>query len=134
MDSVMTRLYNKKSEQSNRRELRFKQTLAEKTVWIYIRKKQIENARFLRQYSIDKYILDFYSPEIRLGIEIDGDSHIGREQYDKQRQDYIEKYKIKIIRFSNELVLSNMEKVISVIIKTIKERKTIIDHDKHLER
>jgi very-short-patch-repair endonuclease len=121
----MTKIYNKKSEQSNRRELRFKQTLAEKTVWIYIRKKQIENIRFLRQYSVNKYILDFYAPEIKLGIEIDGDSHIGMEQYDKYRQDNIEKYRIKIIRFSNEQVLNSMEKVIKNIIKAVQERRAI---------
>ena len=119
----MTKVYNKKSEQSKRRELRFDETLAEKTVWLYIRKRQVEDIRFLRQYSIDKYILDFYSPEIRLGIEIDGDSHIGKEEYDKQRQMYIESYKIEIIRFSNEQVLCSMGKVLDEITKIVRNKK-----------
>ncbi len=104
----MAKVYNKKSGQTKRRELRFNQTLAEKTVWLNIRKRQIEDTRFLRQYGVDKYILDFYSPEIKLGIEIDGDSHLGKEEYDKYRQNYIEEYKIKIIRFTNEQVLTNI--------------------------
>lgn len=119
----MTRAFNKKSIQLNRRLLRFNQTLAEKTVWLFIRRRQIENTRFLRQYSVDKFIIDFYSPEVKLGIEIDGDSHLGNEEQDKHRQAYIEQYNIKIIRFTNEQVFGNMDKVLRTITEEIRNRK-----------
>jgi very-short-patch-repair endonuclease len=47
--------------------------------------------RFLRQYGVDQYILDFYSPRLKLAIEINGDSHFmsGAEAQDKARQEYI---------------------------------------------
>ena len=43
-------------------------------LWYYIRKEQL-GVKFRRQYVIDNRILDFYSPQIKLGIELDGDSH-----------------------------------------------------------
>jgi very-short-patch-repair endonuclease len=119
----MTKVYNKITYKPKRRELRFNQTLAEKTLWLYLRKRQILNTRFLRQYSVDKYIVDFYSPEIKLGIELDGDSHIGTEEYDKYRQSYIEEYNIDIIRFTNEQVLTDMKKVISEITEIVIKHK-----------
>lgn len=61
--------------------------------------------RYYRQVKIIGYIVDFYFPEARLAVEIDGDSHIGKEQYDKERQQHLEEYGIKVIRFQNEEVL-----------------------------
>lgn len=113
--------------QDFRRDLRFNQTYGEKTLWTNLRKKQIENTRFLRQYSVNKFIIDFYAPDIKLGIEVDGSSHIGNEEHDKIRQEQIEFLGIKIIRFSDEQVIGNTEKVINKIIEEINSRK----HTKH---
>jgi very-short-patch-repair endonuclease len=57
-----------------------------------LRSKNISSARFRRQYSVDKFILDFYCPELKLGIEIDGDSHFQNdsELKDKFRTNFIE--------------------------------------------
>jgi len=123
----MAIIYNKKSMQDFRRDLRFNQTYGEKTLWTNLRKKQIENTRFLRQYSVNKFIIDFYAPDIKLGIEVDGSSHIGNEEHDKIRQEQIEFLGIKIIRFSDEQVIGNTEKVINKIIEEINSRK----HTKH---
>ena len=57
------------------RNLRQNQTDAECKLWSILRNRQLEGVKFRRQYPIDKYVLDFYSPECRLGIEADGGQH-----------------------------------------------------------
>lgn len=122
----MTEIYNRKSEQNKRRKLRNNPTLAEKILWMSLRKRQILGVRFLRQYSIDKFVMDFYSPEIRLCVEVDGDSHVGMEQYDAARQKYIESFDIKVIRFTNEQVISNPNKVVESIENVVREINKIV--------
>lgn len=58
-----------------RQSLRNQATVTEVRLWDRIRKKQILGVRFRRQFSIGNYIVDFYSPKIKLAIEIDGKSH-----------------------------------------------------------
>jgi very-short-patch-repair endonuclease len=87
-----------------------------------LRNKGIEGVRFLRQYSVNKFIIDFYSPALKLGIEIDGESHIGKELYDKNRQKFIESFGIKIIRFTDDEIIGNINKVIDTITNTVKTR------------
>jgi very-short-patch-repair endonuclease len=63
------------------------QTNAERKLWLVLRNRQLSGAKFRRQFPIGKYILDFYSPEYKLGIEADGGQHYeekGRLK-DKQR-------------------------------------------------
>jgi len=95
----MTKIYNKNSERTKRRELRNNSTLAEKILWLSLRKKQILGIRFLRQYSINNFVMDFYAPKIKVCIEVDGDSHVGNEEYDMERQKIIESFNIIVIRF-----------------------------------
>jgi very-short-patch-repair endonuclease len=57
------------------RELRKKQTDAEKKLWEILRNRQLARVKFKRQFPVGSYILDFYSPEYRLGIEADGGQH-----------------------------------------------------------
>ena len=89
MDSKF--LYNHKTLKERRRDLRKNQTPAEKLLWKFISKDQISGLRFLRQYSVGPYILDFYCPKIRLGIEIDGSVHKEKEAriYDKDREKFL---------------------------------------------
>src|SRR3990172_11048991 len=121
----MTKHYNKKSEQEKRRQLRNNMTYCEKIVWVYLRKKQF-GYRFLRQYSVDKYVIDFYCPELKLAVEIDGDVHDLPEQkvYDVERQKDLEKFGIRFVRIQNEELLGNpnkgfgkIERVIKLLIK-----------------
>lgn len=119
----MTILYNRKSEKQKRRNLRNNATYSEKILWLSLRRRAVDGVRFLRQYSVERFILDFYSPEVRLAIEIDGDSHIGKEEYDKMRQKFIESLFIKVIRFKDEEVRRNPDKVVETIKKIVTERK-----------
>ncbi len=118
----MKRIFNRTEEKEKRRKLRNNMTNAEKLLWERIRNRQVRKKRFLRQYSVLKYVIDFYCPEIKLAIEVDGDIHISEEsiEYDKNRQTEIENYGIKFLRIKNEEVFANIHNVILKI-------ETIID-------
>jgi very-short-patch-repair endonuclease len=112
--------YNHKLKE-RARELRNNATPMEKKLWQFIKGKQIEGFDFHRQKPINNFILDFYCCELKLAIEIDGSSHIGKEDYDRERQNIIEKYGISFLRFTNNDVKNNLDGVIATIIKWIKE-------------
>ena len=61
--------------------------------------------------------MDFYSYDLKLAIEVDGDSHFtaGAREYDHQRQQYIESFGIRFLRFSNDQVVNNIEGVVATI-------------------
>jgi len=110
----MTKLYNRKKDTLKRQLLRARATKAEKILWERIRMKQIKGIKFRRQYSIIGFVLDFYSPELRLAIEIDGGYHQKADQidYDKARQQLLESLEIKFLRFTNDEILCDISKVI----------------------
>jgi very-short-patch-repair endonuclease len=65
----------KRNNSDRCRNFRKNQTDAERKLWIILRNRQLNGVKFRRQFSIGRYILDFYSPEYRLGIEADGGQH-----------------------------------------------------------
>ena len=73
--------------------------------------KQLGNLKFTRQKPLDEYIVDFYCAELMLAIEIDGDTHADQAQYDKRRTENLNKYGVKVIRYTNAEVLNNLEGV-----------------------
>ena len=117
----MTKHYNKKSEQEKRRSLRKNMTYCEKIVWSNLRKKQL-GYRFLRQYSVDHFVIDFYCPELKLAVEVDGESHNNPEQteYDIKRQKYLERFNIKFVRIKDEELLGNPNQAFKKIEDSIK--------------
>jgi very-short-patch-repair endonuclease len=98
-------------------------TTAEKMLWSKLRNKQIKGKRLLRQYSVEKYVIDFYCPELKLAIEVDGVTHSSPEEIedDNRRQSIIENYHITFIRIKNEQVYRNLNEVILRIEKKIDE-------------
>ena len=118
--NIMTKHYNKKSEKKKRRLLRNNMTYCEKIIWIHLRKRQL-GYRFLRQYSVDHFVIDFYCPELKLAIELDGNVHDFPEQkvYDKARQKYLEAFGIEFIRITNDEFLENPNKAFDKIEKKI---------------
>ena len=93
------------------RELRKNSTYAEIELWKILKGKQMHGYDFHRQKPIDNYIVDFYCPELKLAIEVDGSSHIDQDKKDKVRQDSLEKFGICFLRFTEKDVLSNLEGV-----------------------
>ena len=118
----MPRHFNRTTEKSKRRQLRRDQTPAEELVWRFLRKRQTKNCKFRRQYSIDKFVIDFYSPELKLAVEIDGDVHDlpSQKEHDIARQNYLENYGIKFIRIRNEELFANTDKAFDKIEELIK--------------
>ena len=102
--------------------LRKNMTSSEKLLWEQLKGKQILGLRFRRQHPIDIFIADFYCHEVRLVVEIDGEIHNQKKEYDDGREAEMEKYNIKTIRFINEEVENDIEKVIMKIKKMVKER------------
>ena len=107
------------------RENRKNPTSAEKKLWHEVlQNKRLENLKFTRQKPLDEYIVDFYCAELMLAIEIDGDTHAGQEEYDKNRIANLNKYGIKVIRYTNADVLNNLEGVYQDLRERVSARKS----------
>jgi very-short-patch-repair endonuclease len=119
----MTLAFNKEELKARRRSLRKSMPKAEVLLWCKLKNKQILGERFLRQYSVNQYVLDFYCPRLKLAIEVDGDSHYmpGAEDQDKARQEYIESFGIEFLRFTNEDVYTNIEGVCQTVYNAVDE-------------
>ena len=102
--------------------LRNNMTIPEKILWERLKGKNILGLRFRRQPPIDIFIADFYCHEARLVIEIDGEIHEEQIEYDDGREAEIEKYDIKVIRFTNDEIMNEMESVINKIKAVLKGR------------
>ena len=92
--------------------LRKRMTNCEFLLWEKLKVKQILGLRFRSQHPIDIFIADFYCHAARLVVEIDGEIHEGQIEYDDGREAEIEEYGIKIIRFTNNEILNELDIVI----------------------
>ena len=72
---------------------------------------------FRRQHPIEPFIVDFYCAEARLIIELDGESHNGREEYDLQRSKHFQSIDLTVFRITNDEVLGNLAGVAEAILK-----------------
>ena len=92
---------------------------AEKKLWkVALSRKQMQE-RFLRQRPIDRFIVDFFAPTLKLIIEIDGSSHIAKGDYDRYREDRLRSLGYELIRFSEGQVIQDIDSVITAIQHTI---------------
>lgn len=109
-------VFNKESTKEKRRELKKEMTECEKILWRHIRNDAL-GVRFRRQYGIGNYIADFYSPSLKLVIELDGSQHFTEEglEYDKIRENFMKNLGIKTLRFNNNDVMNNIEGVLEEI-------------------
>ena len=90
-------------------------TKAEELLWQRLRRSQVEGVHFRRQQVLFGFIADFYSHSKRLVIEIDGKIHEIRKEQDKEREAIFTENGITVIRFKNEEVETDIEKVIQKI-------------------
>jgi very-short-patch-repair endonuclease len=90
-----------------------------------LRNRQLAGVKFRRQFSVGRYILDFYSSEHRLGIEADGSQHYDDEgkKRDEVRTSDLSKLGVQILRFNDREILNNIEGVSELIQKTIRKEE-----------
>jgi len=115
--------YNPQLKQRSR-ELRKNMTKAETLLRnTYLR---VLHVSVLRQKPIDHYIVDFYIPSARLVIELDGDTHYvdDGQEYDRQRDSVLQSYELKVLRFTNKEVYTNIDEVCAMIEKNIDRIKS----------
>ncbi len=100
------------------RRLRRNMTDAERLLWSKLRNKQLENQKFRRQHPLGPYVVDFYCPTKCLVIEVDGGQHYTHkgEQRDKRREEYLTKYGLIILRYSDKDILTNLNIVLQDIL------------------
>jgi very-short-patch-repair endonuclease len=98
------------------RDMRHPLTTAESKVWNHVRNHQ-RGPKIRRQHPIDRFIADFYCPQVKLIIEIDGDSHSNPDQasYDLERTSYLQAGGYTVIRFPNHQVENDLDTVLEII-------------------
>ncbi len=106
--------YNPKLKQLAR-ELRNKSTLAEILLWQHLKSGQRKGYDFHRQKPIDEYIVDFFSPDLMLAVEIDGESHRLKGDEDEQRQARLDSLGVSFLRFDDRLVKSDIDAVVLAV-------------------
>ena len=99
------------------RELRQTSTDAESFLWNRLRNRKMAGFKFRRQHQVGMYVTDFYCREAKLVIECDGVIHAKAESWhhDQNREAYISSLGLRTVRFTNEEVLNETERVLSVI-------------------
>lgn len=97
------------------RNLRKKQTEAEKKIWFHLRNRHFEGLKFRRQHSIGPFITDFCCIEKKIVIEVDGSQHIQNKIYDDNRTKYLNQNGYKVIRFWDNDVLNRCDSVLEAV-------------------
>jgi very-short-patch-repair endonuclease len=121
----MNEFFNQESQKDNRRRLRNTMPDAEVILWSRLKGRQLLGCKFRRQYSVGAFVIDFNSPEIRLAIELDGDSHYreGAPEYDQKRSLFIERFGIRVVRVLNSDVYDNLDGILEMIGNEVLKRR-----------
>ncbi len=106
------------------RALRNRSTPGEILLWIHLKGKQMRGYDFHRQKPILDFIVDFYCPKLKLIIEIDGESHEGKFEYDTVRESRLKSLGLHILRFRESDVRSNLDGVLETIDRWIAQWET----------
>ena len=112
--------YNPKLKEFARK-LRKNSTYTEVQLWNYLKKKQVKGYDFDRQKPIDKFIVDFYCKDLMLAIEVDGESHYGNTEKDKNKDKRLNELGVTVLRFDDLEIVYKLDKVIEEIENWIDE-------------
>ncbi|HEX8451311.1 MAG TPA: DUF559 domain-containing protein [Longimicrobium sp.] len=97
------------------KELRRRETPAERVLWRRLRKAQVMGYNFRRQHPVGRAILDFYCPKGRLCVELDGPIHDRTHEYDAARDANLAAHGVRVIRFRNGEIFADIEDVLARI-------------------
>ncbi len=114
----MKLIYNKNLKKFSKK-LRNESTLSEVLLWKEIKDKKL-GCQFLRQRPINNYIVDFYCSKLNLAIEIDGISHDAKIENDEVRDEILKNAGVKIIRFRDIDIKTNLESCVRKIVECTK--------------
>jgi len=101
------------------RTLRKNMTDAENRMWYDLRNRRLNGYKFVRQYAIGNYIVDFICREKNLIIEVDGGQHMDAIEYDEQRSNYLKSRGYQVFRVWNNDVFNNIQGVMEGILNLI---------------
>lgn len=106
--------------------MRENMTQAEKNVWELLKSNKMLGFRFKPQHPIDIFIADFYCHQLKLVIEIDGGIHRSSDQkeYDIGREAELDRFGIRVVRFTNEEVEKNIIQVRNEIERICTKRRS----------
>ena len=127
-----TAIANSSEFRERRKNLRNNSTPAEAVLWRSLKGRGARGYKFRRQQSIGPYILDFYCPELRLCIELDGSSHDLKFDFDQRRSGFLHEQGIRVVRFENNLVRADVDGIVAEIIRIgeeIKRERIVSDTD-----
>jgi len=101
------------------KELRQRMTMTEELLWESLRGRKLGGLKFYRQMPIDRFIVDFYCPRMKLVVELDGEIHddLDQNDHDRLREDMLREREIRVIRFRNEEVIRDLHDVCNRIRK-----------------
>ncbi len=112
----MRKIHNLKNKKTRRQSLRNNQTIHETILWSRLKNKKL-GCKFRRQHSIGKYIVDFYCPEKKIIIEIDGSQHLEKnKESDLLRDEYLANIGFEVLRIGNDEINRNIDGVMEKII------------------
>ncbi len=123
------RIHNRRSMKDLRRHLRRSLTPAEATLWKALQGSKLAGKKFRRQHSIGNYVVDFYCPECKLAVELDGEKHFNlmASEYDLRRTEFLSRHNVRVLRFENRAVFEHPEGVLEAIRKHVGTNATTPD-------
>lgn len=101
-------------------DLRKQATHPEKLLWSILSNRQLGGLKFRQQHPIEPFVVDFYWAEAKLVIELDGESHNGRESYDAERSKLLANLGLNVMRIANDDVLTNLDGVAEGILRVVR--------------
>ena len=115
--SYISKHHNQQEQILLRKTLRNNATAPEALLWMKLKGKQIDGLKFRRQFGVGPYVIDFYCPELRLGIELDGEIHnrFDTEMHDNIRTAFLRENRITLLRYKNEVVYQNVDAIVEDI-------------------
>jgi very-short-patch-repair endonuclease len=100
--------------------LRKNMTVPEIMLWKKLSDRRIFKTKFRRQHPVSFFIVDFYCHEYKLVIEVDGEIHNESNEYDENRTAELNRLGLKVIRFRNEEVFTDIDAILNEILLTVK--------------
>ena len=105
------------------RQLRNESTDAERRLWYFLRRQQLDGHKFRRQFPLAGYIADFVCVPARLVVELDGGQHLAALEYDERRTEALQGEGYRVLRFWNDDVLSHTYNVVAEIFRVLMEAR-----------